>query len=494
LNYKSCYQDNERILIIQDSDDCYDFDINNETPGKALIFLQKALQKLDISNFFVLIISGNPDLNDEVNSLQNIYSTDDNCIQTFNVNLPYNKKIQTADTFCVVPWVHLYNATDAKIYPCCWGDFDEPFGNLLEQPIDTIINNEKFKSIRKNMLSNRKNKTCENCYLLEKSSSLSRRQQINKKYENIIPTIKENTNSDGSIENFNPNELHLSLNNTCNLKCQTCSGYSSSKLAYEEKLLYNYTNNFDRTLDKNQTNQVLNYIIPYLSTVKEIDFAGGEPTIQIEHYRVLDKLLELGCIDTLLKYNINCTKLGVKNYNIIDYWKKFPNIRVSASLDGIKEKFEYVRSGANWTQVENNFKIIKKECPHITLKVNSVISFISLESVIQLQKYWHTNNILDINNFQISLMLKNSGYFDIQSLPKKHKQRLDYSIQLHCQWLTQVGADKLVKQWQEVIDYMHANDLTYILPECLTNIKLKDKFRQQDFFSVFPEFVDVFEI
>lgn len=490
--YKSCYENNERILIVQDCKDEYYFDNNKAVAGESLIFLQKSLQEIDISNFFVLIVSGNPNIETEVETVRQQYSTDSIAIQTYLADINYEQKNSYTDTFCVIPWMHLYLATDANIYPCCHGDFSIPFGNVTKNSLSEITNNDNFKNLRLNMLAGKKSKTCSTCYLMEKTSTTSRRKKINDKYQNLIPLFKQQTLADGTIPNFQPKELHLALNNNCNLQCRTCSGFSSSKLAQEEKVLYNYLDNFNRTLDTNQKEQVVNSILPYLDNANQISFAGGEPSIQVEHYKILDVLIEKKLTNTAIRYNINCTKLGVKQYSLLDYWNRFTTVKVDVSLDGHGKKFEYVRSGADWEAVKNNFLKIKTQCPHVDLSVSSVVSFISVESIIELQKMWHQNAILDIGKFKIVLMLKNAEYFNIQSLPLAQKSRIQKVIEKHCDWLYQCNADKLLDRWIQVINYMNANDLTYVLPKLESDIALKDIHRNQNFYQVFPEFADIF--
>ena len=492
-NYKETFAHNERIVVLQDCDDIYDYEITPDSPGQALIYLQEKLQEFDISNNFVLLVTGNKDAVKEVKTIQEKYSTDLNCIEVLSANIPYNKVLEKRDTFCVMPWVHLYDATDAQIYPCCYAKFDQPFGNLLEDSVEDIINNENFCNLRSNMLNETKNSVCENCYQLEDNGGFSKRQNANKTYKHLIPDILKQTNSDGSVTDFAPLEILLALNNNCNLKCRTCSGYSSSKLAQEEKTLYNYTDNLIRMINVEERKHVVDAVLPYVGNAKKITFAGGEPTLQVEQYCILDKLLETNKTSTDLNYNINCTNLGVGKHNIIEYWKKFSTVNVVASLDGVGDRFEYIRSGASWHEVCKNFTTIQTECPHINLEVNSVLSFISLESVIELQQTWHSNKTLDINKFEIHLMLENAGYFDIQTLPMHHKNRLEQCIIKHCNWLNKENAINLENDWRQVIDYMYAQDKTHILKKLRKDIQLKDNYRNTNFFNVFPEYADLFD-
>jgi hypothetical protein len=119
---KDPYHDTERIVIVQDINDIYDYDDSLGSPGQMLHFVQKTLQEIDITNFFVLIVSSNPDIENELNSLKTQYSTDNTCMQYYRVSGHYKKQRPQQDTFCVLPWVHFYLSTDGNVLPCCISD------------------------------------------------------------------------------------------------------------------------------------------------------------------------------------------------------------------------------------------------------------------------------------------------------------------------------------------------------------------------------------
>ena len=61
----------------------------------------------------------------------------------------------------------------------------------------------------------------------------------------------------------------------------------------------------------------------HIDSVQEIHFAGGEPVLMEEHWRLLDILLEKGLTNVKLKYSTNATVLTYKKRNILDVWKQF---------------------------------------------------------------------------------------------------------------------------------------------------------------------------
>ena len=128
------------------------------------------------------------------------------------------------------------------------------------------------------------------------------------------------------------------------------------------------------------------------------------------------------------------------------------------------------------------------------LEVNSVISFLSIESVLELQRMWNDAEILSINNFKVDLMAENSGFFDIQSLPKHHKKRLTKKIDDHCEWLKSKSNKDLLLDWLSIKEYMNSSDKTYLLHETKKDCELRDKARGVNFYDVFPHIADVFNL
>jgi len=492
---KDAYQDNERIIVVQDTNDQYHYDDSSHSPGEMLVFLQQTLQEIDITNFFVLVVTPNPYVDKEIGTLQRDWSSDETRIQYYKLTGDYKKEKIKQDTFCVIPWMHFYLSTNGNVLPCCVSDRDFPVGNLKTEKLSEIYNGNKMAFIRKNMLNGIKSKECKNCYIKEHQGVESRREQYNKKWHKKIEKIKKITNKDGFLDELEIIEFHLGLNSVCNLMCRTCGGESSTKLAGEEKRLLHFSKNYDNILNVKQKSKIVNEISPYLQNADAISFAGGEPTRQKEQYEILDQLINMGLNSTVsLQYNINFTTIEFNGKSIIDYWNKFDNVRVNASIDGCGEQFEYIRHGANWKKVEKNFKKIKLQCPHVKLYVNSVVSFLSIESIIDLQRLWHDHNILSADNFEISLMLENAGYYEIQSLPQHHKIRISKKIDEHCDWLLDHNCLTLSSEWEKIRDYMNSADMTYILGETKKDTERRDKSRGVNFYTVFPHMADVFDL
>lgn len=484
-SYQSEYANNFRILIVQDCNDLYNY---KDLPGHAVCTLQKYASEIDISNFFILVITGNQNINTELEQARNLYSTDTVNIQSMIVDsVPYNVLHQKQDTFCVLPWMHLYIGPDGNVLPCCTADTQYPMGNIEQQNVDTIAKSEKFNILRSNMLNGQRSKECSRCYTQEDSGLTSPRMHYNKKWSNINAS---DLNPSGTIEFFKPSYLDIRLNNICNLKCRMCNGYFSSAIAQEEVELFNKRESVQNSMRLSQRQSAVNDILEYLPDCEQIYFAGGEPLLSGEHYQILDALITCGNTDLEIKYNTNFTTLNYRGRDVTELWKKFSKITIGASLDAHGPAAEYVRHGTNWNVIENNLSLIKKECPHINFTVTSTVGLLNVASLIELQQQWHTQEKLHISKFRQEIMI-GPLHLTVTALPQVHKKRLEQQIQHHINWCQKNGAESLAQQWKDVLAYMWSQDNSHAMIEFQRLTRTLDNHRNESLSAVFPELKDL---
>jgi hypothetical protein len=111
-------------------------------------------------------------------------------------------------------------------------------GNVKENSIEDIMNNDKMRELRLLMLSDKKSDMCLKCYNMEDLGIKSHRLRHNDTFKNHFDIIK-NTDADGKIEP-NLKFVDVRFSNICNLKCRMCYSGLSSSIAAEEnkKIIY----------------------------------------------------------------------------------------------------------------------------------------------------------------------------------------------------------------------------------------------------------------
>jgi len=342
-------------------------------------------------------------------------------------------KIPESNTFCILPWLHFHALPNKKVLPCCMANSDLPVSTTDKESVIEMMNTEEYKQLRKNMLDGTNSDCCNRCYDVERVGQWSLRQSANAVRGNRNIDLVNATNDDGSIDTFKLQYVDIRWSNICNFKCRSCGPEFSSLHAKEfiehkggvEKLKQ-YFRMDDMVVSCNETGDFFDKVKPYLKDTDEVYFAGGESLITNEHYKMLDEWIALGNTDIRLTYTTNFSVFKFKGKNVIDYWKKFKNVQIFASLDGMGKNLEYLRSGADWAEIEDNIKMLKEHVPHVKFNLTPTISVWNAWHFPDFFDYMVKNNYIDPTDQDcIRLnMLTNPWWANVGVLPSFYKDRL----------------------------------------------------------------------
>jgi len=264
--------------------------------------------------------------------------------------------------FCVLPWMHIHVNTQGRLVPCCMAKNENQYPHIDEGEFPVLFSYEKFKNLRRDMLSDTPNSDCQQCYELEKYGTHSGRNHANSKYlsEDVVSAILNSTNEDGSLETVNILYWDVRFNNICNYKCRMC-GVNYSTKWYEDANLLGWIEKPKKPIVSiNNVTEFCNKNKEYIKQMKYVYFAGGEPLVQDEHYEFLR-----WCIDNNIKpelyYQSNGSILDYKKNDILNLWKHFSKVTYSVSIDSFGKLGEYIRSGYKDSTVQENLEKICKE-------------------------------------------------------------------------------------------------------------------------------------
>lgn len=342
-------------------------------------------------------------------------------------------KIPDSPVFCILPWLHFHALPNKKVLPCCMANSDMPVSSTDKESVIEMMNTDEYKQLRKNMLTGKRSDTCNRCYDVEHVGQWSLRQSANTVRGNKNLAAINATNEDGSIDDFKLQYVDIRWSNICNFKCRSCGPEFSSLHAKEfidnkggvEKL-QQYFKMDDMVVSCNRDDVFFEKVKPYLKDTDEVYFAGGESLITNEHYKMLDEWIHLGNTDIRLTYTTNFSVFKFKDRNVIDYWKNFKNVAIFASLDGMGKNLEYLRSGADWKEIEDNIKMLKKEVPHVTFNLTPTISVWNAWHFPDFFDYMVKNDYIDPTSEDCLRlnMLTNPWWANIGILPNFYKDRL----------------------------------------------------------------------
>ncbi|MBY0451654.1 MAG: twitch domain-containing radical SAM protein, partial [Bdellovibrionaceae bacterium] len=219
--------------------------------------------------------------------------------------------------FCMMPWVHMHFIPNSTAHLCCISDVKKPIGKF-EGKFEQVYNSTEMKKIRLDMLGGKPIEACQRCYELEKNDIYSLRQNSLNKFQKYFEEV-QNTNDDGGINSFRMRYLDIRFNNGCNFRCQTCGPTFSSAWYADQKRLYPLWQGQPMTMVAH-SEKLWSELEPSLKFVEEAYFAGGEPLITEEVYKIMDYWIEHGHFDLDIGFTTNFSNLTYKSKNIIDYW------------------------------------------------------------------------------------------------------------------------------------------------------------------------------
>jgi MoaA/NifB/PqqE/SkfB family radical SAM enzyme len=241
--------------------------------------------------------------------------------------------------FCAAPWRGLHINPRGDVKTCCAGD-PNMLGNLNNNTIEEILHGPVMQEIRQSIRRGEPHAYCYNCVQAERYGRSERAW-----HNDVSPEF--DPSSAGDTEHV-PTLIDVRWNITCNLSCNYCGDKCSSKWAGLKHIPF-------RSGARPYYEQVCDYLEQHRDSIREVALVGGEPLLLPENERLLD-VIPQDCIVTL----ITNMSVGLENNRIFQKLAQRKRVGWSMSFDNIGERFEYVRHGGRWDQLEHNIGLIKQ--------------------------------------------------------------------------------------------------------------------------------------
>jgi sulfatase maturation enzyme AslB (radical SAM superfamily) len=357
-----------------------------------------------------------------------------------------------------------------------------PVGNCKSNTLKEIWQDQPMQTLRADMLSETPNAACGRCYEQEQSGFFSGRKSANKHHGHHIKKLDGNP--------FEITYWDIRFSNLCNLKCRSC-GHIFSSQWYQDQAKLAGGNWKDH-------NQVLNYagrtdtdmweqLSPHLDYVEQIYFAGGEPLLMEEHYRILDELVRRGRTDVRLIYNTNFTHTDLKGKSVFEYWKLFKSVAVGASLDGSNQHAEYIRKGTDWKKVKQNRIDMMQVCPDVDFYISPTLSIMNAWHLPDFHRDWVERGFIKPQDLNVNI-LQDPLHYRVDIAPIKYKQRLRIKYEEHLAWLkNQDPLERASEGFKSAINFMMATDNTHLIDTFWRKTHELDSIRSEKLLDVIPE-------
>ena len=247
--------------------------------------------------------------------------------------------------FCYAPWSNIEILPTGSILPCCkFQDqyYQERF-NIVTDSIEDYFRSESLIQIKQDFVSGRWPAGCERCKIEEASNIPSKRQLDYERWQSYYEKYDFETDSLLTVS--------LALGNTCNLKCIMCNPAASSTWSKEYEDLYKIKIPSLTRFRKNN----LDDLLKLSQHIVHIDIHGGEPFLSNEkdHVKFLDFFIKnKRAAEISLHYTTNGTVCP--DTSLQSRWNHFRAIDLQISIDGVADRFEYIRYPAVWDTLQKN--------------------------------------------------------------------------------------------------------------------------------------------
>jgi MoaA/NifB/PqqE/SkfB family radical SAM enzyme len=434
----------------------------HEPEQSFLNHIQYAAARIDISNFFILIVTPY-DLQDKLKTANALHGHDDQIIQSLVSNLENTKSFDPAkyavdrNSLCVFPFMELDQEMEDRVLPCC--KIKGSVGNLKQQSWSSIFYGKNMEDLRTQMRQGIRPDNCKVCWDTESTNTTSLRKHGLEQFGDQL--------DQGWLDDPRLRSIHVSFSNICNFTCRICGPLLSSKIAVEE---IKHASGDRKAQLKNAL--AINKAVFDLATRKDMEdsfkdvevfhVAGGEPFLHKQLAATLTKIIEFDFAKKIkLDFNTNGSVYPV---DIIELIQQFKSVEILISIDDIGPRFELQRGG-QWNQVLHNL--------HLFSQLKSDRINVKFGVTVNIQNLLYLDQVIDFSN--------SMGFEIVWTYVEKP---LQFSINQTTQKVKDIVWNKYAKHPSPELQAI-ANRVVSTPPvsgdEFLQQMKLLDSRRSQDF-------------
>ena len=363
--------------------------------------------------------------------------------------------------FCSAPWNLLYVAMDGTIKTCTRGN---TYGNLNNNTVEEIVSNNKYQVLREQILKDSITSNCKRCLNFENVTDAGQFDSLRNLYNEL--SIESSVDYTDVLQ-FRLTALDLHWSSLCDLKCVTCWHEQSSSIAREQNMPVKHT-------PPAVANKLIDYIVNNQTELKEIYMSGGEPTLIKYNLKLLKQIEKRP--DLLIRVNTNMQ--WQQDNAIIQEILRFPNVMFTCSIDGLGEKFNYIRRGGNWNVTLDNIKFLQAQS-NVDLRANTVFFVLTAQELPDIIDYFmqeigaidHTINQVTMGQEKLRCrnlptQIKKQVKAKLEDYLVKYNNNLNISGNLkNCLLELEYDAVDDYKQYFDKIDQLQGSNWQNLYPE-----------------------------
>ena len=283
------------------------------------------------------------------------------------------------ETLCMAPWTHTYLSPQTERRMCCasrepaqnfqqYIDTNAGSGKYIPITLEEHWNGEHMRGVRRRMLAGETLPECEVCNNKLLNTDVYR-SYFNNLFGHKYLQVLESTDETGHTT-MEPVSWDYRFSNLCNFKCRMCGDMLSSSWESEQRQhsmidWLNPKNNWmqpeiKKQIEQFQTTQIEAEFAAAVENhrVEEVYWVGGEPLMYEQHWRYMQRIIELGDgPNVYARYNTNLSRINFRGCNLYkDVLAHLRDWQICASIDGTGSIGEYIRTGLNYEAWLANFK------------------------------------------------------------------------------------------------------------------------------------------
>jgi sulfatase maturation enzyme AslB (radical SAM superfamily) len=327
-------------------------------------------------------------------------------------------------TICAMRWDYpVFTINRSEFRNCCKVAPKRIYdADLQEHGTDAFANSEQEIRSRFDLIRGIEARECRHCWALEKNGVQSLRTISTKPeqfYNKIIaPTLvnapaysEEILRSElAKIDSIDhptlradaPRTIEIVLGSLCDMKCMYCSRLYSTQWAAEDLkwgiITQAQYDNQEVVASDIYNEKLWEWFEKVKDGVYRVSILGGEPLINPEFYKFVDRFIELFGSDDSRKYNkpelFITTNMNTSPSYFEKFFRNFPKlseifkIYFAVSMESVGDRAEYIRNGLDWQRFDRNINAILSKTD-LDFKISFVmtINVLSVTNTKQFMEY-----------------------------------------------------------------------------------------------------------
>jgi organic radical activating enzyme len=274
------------------------------------------------------------------------------------------------ETFCSLPFTAIFLGPDTGIKPCC--SSDTALGFLNQNTIQEILQNHRTHDLRQSIIEGKWHESCKQC-------QRQAEQGIRSERKDDLEMFLQQHGRDIDKNYFKLTRMDLRWSNTCNLSCTYCYEYFSSKWAEIKGIKVN------SVVDENEQSLFL-LVEQSQDSIENIMMLGGEPLLQKQNAYLIDLVSNKNI------YVLTNLAVPLANNKVAQRLFKESNVHIGISFETVRDRYEYVRHGAQWELFDSNIDYIKSQRSVVSVDAHSLYSIYSAFNLVEFYEYIVSKN------------------------------------------------------------------------------------------------------